>query len=213
MSLITKIKAQKSNPKRANIHLDGSYSFSITLDAIVSNGLKKGQQLCKSEVKTLIIESEKEKVLAKVLNFLSYRPRSQREITNRMKKYTSHLELHKSTIEKEITNYLINHDLINDLSFAKWFITQRMRHRPRSQRRLMSELYAKGISNEIAVQAIQDSAFDELNELQKVLKKKLKNQKLRPANKQKIINYLLRQGFSYHDITQSLQGPSLQTLR
>ena len=53
---ITKITAQKRNPNRVNIFLDGEFAFS--LDRLNAAWLTKGRQLSESEIEQLLTKEE-----------------------------------------------------------------------------------------------------------------------------------------------------------
>lgn len=81
---------------------------------------------------------------ARALRLLSYRPRSIREITQRLTK--TNADTH--TINRVINN-LIGKNLLNDQEFAQWWVDQRVKFRPRGNFALTQELAQKGIDREI----------------------------------------------------------------
>lgn len=199
MPVITKLSAQKKVKSRVNVHLDGKYSFSLSIDTVIEHELKINQEFTESEIITLIEESYFEKVMGKVLNFLSFRPRSEKEIKDRLYQYTKDSLASKELIKRCLI-YCHDRNLINDLDFAKWFISQRQTHRPRSALKLKSELFAKGISNEIIDAALDELSFNEEDSLISELNK-TKNQRL---SQEKLIARLARLGYKYHDIRKAI---------
>lgn len=199
MPIITKVSVQKNNTDRANIFIDGKYKLSLSLDEVLLKGLAKGHELESHELDNLIKQSETEKIYAKVLNFLSYRPRSKKEIELRLYKYF------KSKPDAQVTSYIIDKlvekNLINDLDFANWFIDQRISHRPRSKRALFSELRSKGIDSSTITQAISESTYSESEEITKLVDKYKTRKSL-----QKLKEFLLRKGFRYSDIIKVLEN-------
>ena len=85
-------------------------------------------------------EADPEKQLNKALNVLSYRPRSVAEMRRRGL---------AAVIPK-----LIELDLLDDQKFARWWVDQRLRFRPKGNRALTAELLAKGIDREIISQVL-----------------------------------------------------------
>lgn len=81
---------------------------------------------------------------AKALRLLSYRPRSIREIKQRLTK--TNADTH--TINRVINN-LIDQNLLNDQEFARWWVEQRIKFRPRGNYALTQELAQKGLDREI----------------------------------------------------------------
>lgn len=198
MPIITKISVQQKNKHRANIHVEGKYLFSLNISTVLQNKLKVNNHLSTKDLDNLVIESDGEKILAKIINFLSYRPRSEKEVKDRLRRYSKKFHHTHHTISIYVIDYLTQHKLINDKSFSVWFITQRQSYRPRSRRHLYSELFLKGIKKDTIDTALQETEFDETEELLKLLKKKNLDAT------QHSIEYLLRKGFSYNMIKENL---------
>ena len=111
----------------------------------------------------------------KALRLLSYRPRSIREITQRLTKTNADT----NTINRVINN-LIDQNLLNDQEFAKWWVEQRVKFRPRGNFALTQELAQKGIAREIIESVLLSPAAE------RQLAKKLPKEKR------------LSRGFSYN---------------
>ena len=67
-------------------------------------------------------------------------------------------------------------------------------------KKLKLELQQKGINQFTIDQVVEESNRDDKQELKKIIAKKTK----RYADRQKLISYLLRQGFLYGDILREL---------
>ena len=128
LAVITKLQPQK-NRKRVSLFLDGKFGFGLSLEEVVKNGLKTGKELGEKKVEELFFSSQREKVLGRVLNFLSYRPRSEREVRRYMWKRFKLMEVKeewKEKLKKEILKKLRKQKLLDDASFADWWIEQRI---------------------------------------------------------------------------------------
>lgn len=147
---------------------------------------------------------EEEKLYQKCLHFLSYRPRSEKEIRNFLKKKTSSLIKTKPILVKNLFDSIIfklkNKNLINDRQFVSWWIEQRLTFRPKGKKLLRLELEQKGIDSEIINQAI--SLIDDSQLL--ILAKKLAIKKIKlelgiskQKQKGKLFSYLARRGFNF----------------
>ena len=138
---ITALKAQKRNPNRVNIYLDGLYAFSAS--RIVSAWLEVGQVLDEDKIATLKTQDSTEIALEKALHFISYRSRSEKEV---LQKLTD-----KGFSEKEIDEVverLRTSGLVEDSQFARNWVDNRTAFRPRSRRLMMMELHQKGVADE-----------------------------------------------------------------
>jgi len=198
--IITQIKPQK-NQKRFNIYLDGKFAFALSAEALIKAGLKVNQKISQKKAVRLNEQDNKDKLYEKVLRFLSYRPRSEKEIRDYLKKKNASQKTSKAIIKK-----LKKLELIDDRSFALWWIQQRSSFRPRGRRALWFELKQKGIDQEI----IKDSLFSDKKEL--VLAKKAAQKKAKflknlesLAFRQKMTGFLARRGFDWETIKKVLE--------
>jgi len=140
--------------------------------------------------------SEAGKFYNKALKFLSYRPRSEKEIRDKL--------LGKKASE-EIINKIISrlkkNNFLNDEEFVKWWIEQRTRFKPRSVRLIKIELKQKGIGQELIDETIDHLplTIDDLESAKKLIEKRLPRYKnLSWEEKfQKIARLLSSKGFSY----------------
>lgn len=99
---------------------------------------------------------------------------------------------------QEVISRLEAQNYINDQDFARYFIENRHQNKGISTKRLIQELKIKGIDSDIIEQAMFDQGTgnllrDEEVEIEKMIKKQLR----KTSDRQKIIAYLARQGFSY----------------
>src|SRR5690625_7216351 len=104
------------------------------------------------------------------INYLSYRMRSTQEIRT----YLRQKEVTPSTIA-EIISRLEKEKLINDLSFAKTFVRDRMHRSTKGPRVIMNELREKGVKAEIENDDVKQN--DEESKFAKAHKWAQKNEK------------------------------------
>ncbi len=99
---------------------------------------------------------------------------------------------------QEVVSRLESQNYINDQDFTRYFIENRHQNKGISTKRLIQELKIKGIDSDIIEQVMFDQSTgnflrDEEVEIEKMIKKQLR----KTSDRQKIIAYLARQGFSY----------------
>jgi regulatory protein len=124
---ITALKAQKRNQNRVSVYLDGEFAFGLA--RIVAAWLHVGQTINEQQILKLQSQDTVEVAFQKALRHLSYRPRSEAEV--RQKLDTSGYT--EAVIETVITRLLEN-KLIHDPQFAQMWIENRSTFRPRSRR-------------------------------------------------------------------------------
>jgi len=187
---ITALEFQKKNPERVNVFLDGKFAFG--LPAILAARLKPGQLLADAEIQALQAEGSIETAYDRTLNYLSYRPRSRAEVV----RYLQKRELPEGQIEA-VAERLERAGLLDDEAFARYWVENRERHRPKGLRALRHELREKGIGNatidRVLVSVdVSDSAYRSAAR---------KARQLAHLDEQsftrKIVEYLARRGFDY----------------
>ncbi len=147
------------------------------------------------------------------LILLSFRPRSIKEISDKLKRYSSKKKISEETID-QVINYLKDQNFLNDEEFVQWWFTQRKSFRPKGFQLIKLELLRKGIDKELIERFFADSknkGEDEFFSAMRVIEKKinlLKNLQ-KEEKKAKIIRLLATRGFSweviYHVIDEVLE--------
>ena len=190
---ITDLKQGVKNPNRVNVFVDGKFSFSLDLSQIVDFHLKIGKTLTPTELVELKRASAYGKLYGRTLEWVLTRPRSIKETRDhlRLKRFQNHLDYTDDDIEQIITK-LTAKNYLDDRQFAEWFIENRFVKKGVSRRRLEQELVAKGIDRSLITESLADSSRDEATEIKKVITKKSSR-----YDADKLLAYLVRQGFSY----------------
>lgn len=202
MPVITRLVAGQKNQRRVNLYLDGQFAFALSLDEIVKRGLKKGLELAEDTIDGLKARDADDYLYAKLLNFLSYRPRSTKELRDRLYRY----EVKDPAKQDSFIARLTTQGYLDDLAFARWFIASRNTHRPRSVRQLTAELQKKGVSREIIAAASGDFAKEE-STLRSLLGKKLGRPRvLTLRERQQIYIYLARRGFAWDKLREVVKN-------
>jgi len=192
-SLITALKSAK-NPRiqRSSVYLDDRFSFSLDNEVIAKEKLKVGMQLSSEEIQKLVSADKSQHCLNSAYKFLSYRPRSEAEIRERLKR--------KSYNSQEIENTVVQlrrMQLLNDTSFAEFWKENRNSFKPRSQRMVGLELRQKGVESEIIKQVVGD--IDDAENAYRTAVIRARNMAVSDFQvfRQKLGSYLQRRGFSY----------------
>jgi regulatory protein len=147
MRKITAIEAQKKDPNRVNIHLDGEFAFGLA--RITAAWLKLGQELSDERIAQLQSEDARERAYQQAMLYLSYRARSESEIKQNLRKHEFPETVIEQTLEK-----LRRDGLANDNQFASAWVENRNTFRPRSRRALAMELRQKGLDDETVTSAL-----------------------------------------------------------
>ena len=151
-------------------------------------------------------EFEKGKQIA--YRFLSYRPRSKKEVERKLKEKKISGENIVSIISLlEKNNYL------NDREFTLNWVKYRMENRPSGRRSLEYELREKGIDSEIikdSLDEVYSGEFDEYDVAVRLAEKKIASlRKVKTEDnivKRRLFSYLHRKGFSYDTIERVIEN-------
>jgi regulatory protein len=189
---ITAVKAQKRNPQRVSIYLDGKFAFGLS--RFVAAWLEPGRKLSEEEIAKLLDEDTYEVAFQKALQFIQHRPRSVEETRRRLAEKGFGEDVVKATIEK-----LLDKGYLDDFDFARQWIENRNTFRPRSERLLAYELRLKGVADDKIGQALEKFGGDEYElAYQAGIKKAKKCQdETRFDFLKKVGGFLGRRGFHY----------------
>ena len=191
---ITALKAQKKNPNRINIYLDGEYAFGLS--RIVAAWLNVGQELDEEHITTLQRQDAGEVALDKAVKYISYRSRTESEIRRKLsEKGFSDLDIEKA-LER-----LRSNGLVADERFAHSWVESRSASHPRSRRLMAMELRQKGVSNSDIEKALEETEDDDELAYQAATQYAHRLTKFEwDKFRERLSGYLLRRGFTYGTI-------------
>lgn len=200
MPKITKIEVQKKNKRRYSIYLDDVFAFGVHEDVLIEYNLVKGMILDKEFIENVLKFEELKKASNYALKYISYRPRSEKEVIDKMT---------QNGYENELIEYAINEmkrfGYLDDKQFALMFTRDKINIKQFGKQRLIAELYKKGINRNIIDEVI-DKLIEPDEEFERALafaKKKLRMYRNDEyiAKKRKLSNTLAGRGFNYDIIS------------
>lgn len=142
-----------------------------------------------------------EKFYKAAIRFLSFRPRSEKELGDYLKKKKC-----DDLIAKRIIESLKRDKFLNDEEFVRWWVEQRTILKPKAWRVIKYELKQKGITDEIIDSAISNDQLPMTNDKEAAMKlaEKKMPRYLRIEDKRKVYEKLSRflasKGFDYDTI-------------
>lgn len=188
---ISSIKQQIKNNSRYSIFVDGKYEFSLTENQLLESDLKNGLEISAQDLKSFKELSDFGKIYERVLNLLSFRPRSRWEIEQYLKR-----KKQNPVTSQKIIDSLSEKGYIDDKQFAQRWLENRRLLKVVSKRKLRQELLQKRIESKIIDGVLASDETDELETLRTLVKRK----KARYPDRLKFMQYLARQGYNYDDI-------------
>jgi regulatory protein len=198
---ITALVAQKKNPDRVNVYLDGKYAFGLA--AIEAVRLKRGQTLTEADIERLQAADDVEQAREKALRFLSNRPRSEWEVRQNLLKAGYGDETIDRVLER-----LRDVALVDDAAFVRYWLDNRAQFRPKGEVALRQELRRKGVEREVIDAVLEESEHaEDRAALQAALAKAARYRQLsQPEFAQKLGAYLARRGFDYETVREAVQA-------
>ncbi len=216
---VTDIKPAVRDQNRVNIYLDDKFFCSLDISQVVDLKLKIGKELTVDERTELKRASEFGKFYQRALEYALMRPRSQKEIRDYLNRKTLSRKVciknrktgeyqtrEKQGYDKSLVPLVLarldERGYINDRHFAELWVENRNVSKGTSTKKLRNELMQKGISAQIIDEVLEQGTRSDADELCKIIARKAN----RYPDQQKLIQYLVRQGFNYSDVIDALSS-------
>lgn len=194
---VTAITNQVKSQGRYSIFIDGEYGFSLSEGALLESHIVKGMELTSEQLEEFKSLSADDKLYLRTLRLVSMRAKTRGEVE---------LYLHSKgaspSLTETILNKLSNIGLIDDKKYARDYIRNRANLRPTSRLKVRSDLLKRRISEKVIAEALEEEESGDTQALVEIIRKKRMQSKYK--DKLKLMQYLARQGFNYHDIKQAL---------
>lgn len=194
---ITDIVPQRNDPERVSISIDGAFAFGLPAIAAAEERLRVGDEIDAERAAALLAIDERARAVSAALAFLAYRPRSEREVRDRLRQKGCPPATIDYVIEK-----LAGWRYLDDADFAKLWVDNRIANQPRGRRALEQELRRKGIAAETARDTLDAVDLDERAAARETARKRLRQiGRADPtATRRRLADYLARRGFGYDTV-------------
>lgn len=188
--IVTEIRAQKRRKNRYNIYDEDGFFMSLADETIVRYGIKPGVEIDADLLEELRAEDTYKYANELAAQYLSYAPRSKKQLKDHLAKKG----IDEHSIERT-AELMESYGYINDEAYAKEYAAAY--EQKLSPVAISYKLRSKGISKEtaeaIAAETDSDAAA---RAVMKKLSRKFKNDEKR---KERLMQALMRRGFSYGD--------------
>ncbi len=198
---ITKIERQINNQKRYSVFIDDKFAFGLSDVDVLYYKLQEFDEITIEKYNKILEDVIFVKAKEKSFSYLSYKPRTYKEVTSKLK-----IEQFSEEVIDSIMKFLQKYDYVNDEKYAEEFVRSRVSSKGLGRHRLESELKQKGIDSNIINKIFSEYEFDELEMvIQHIYKKTNGNKRIETKEKNRCFNYLLRKGFSYELINKGFK--------
>ncbi|KEO84205.1 regulatory protein RecX [Tumebacillus flagellatus] len=192
---ITSLSTQVGNPDRVSLFLDDDFLMGIRREVAYRHGLKKGLDVTADFLQEVWRDEEGFRARDLAAKYLGIKPRTRKQLRD----YLLGKEFDEAVAERTI-EWLAGYGYLDDGEFARQWVENRTRFRPRGKAMLRWELQQKGVARDDIEEAIS-TEFEgdvEIEAAVQLLQKKVGRKPLDFSyeEKQKLAQYLARRGFS-----------------
>ena len=198
--VISAIERQKRRPERVNIFIDGVFALGIHESVLLKSGYRKGDVVDEQALRVLEATEEYNAAKEKALRLISYRMRSEKELTKRL--------TDKGFLPEVIGNVLTNlreNNLLDDRKFAFAFVHDTILRKKAGRTLLQRELRLKGVAPEI-IESVLAESIDTAEEeeravaaaktvLQRYVSSRKQSDQLK--QRQRLTSFLARRGYDF----------------
>ena len=194
---------QTISKSKYRIFLDDEFAFVLYKGDLSHYKLKTGIEITENQYLEILEQVVLKRAKLRALHLLTDMGRSEKQLRQKLQQ----TEYPEKVIEAAIS-YVKSFGYLNDRQYAESFIIS---HKDKySKRELSLKLREKGIQSQDIDLALEeaygDSASEEENTIRQILEKKHWMERLQdPKEKQKVVAYFVRKGFSYTSICNVLQ--------
>ena len=200
MKKITALRVGRGRRKRVNVFLDGKFAFSLEAEVAVKEGLQVGQELSANQIEALARSDHFHRCLNAAAHYLSYRPRSEFELRERL-----HQRGFEGDSVEAVLAKLKEQGLVDDTAFAQFWKDNRESFSPRSQWLTKLELRQKGVASDIIDRVVDDIDNDDSAYRAAVSKAHSLSLPDYQDFRRRLGGYLKRRGFGYGVINHALE--------
>lgn len=197
---ITKLTAQKNNPDRVSVFIDGEFAFGVHQDLVLEYRLRAGRELTADEQQALIRDDRVAKAKARAFDYLAHKPRTETEVRRKLRQNEYSEPVIASVIER-----LQELSYLDDTQYAEQYVERRFASKGYGPVRIRQELRKRGIDRHLAETAVADF-FEGENPLAAAREKaqkrwpRIAREDDPRKRRDKLYRYLKRRGYTYDTI-------------
>jgi regulatory protein len=197
--LITKILKSRRERNKYEVFIDDKPVLRVSESTLAKSGLYTGKDLDERAIERIVEADSRERAHQVAVNFISYRPRSSKEIVDKLARKGFSRDLALVVVDR-----LTELNLLNDLQFARMFVRDKLLGKPMGKAMLRRKLLEKGIAFQLSERVLKEYVTEasEQEAAKTLAARKMRMSRSRfstldPLTRQKrLIDYLLSRGFS-----------------
>ena len=191
--------------KRCKIFIDGEFAFVLYKGELREYDIKSGNEISESVYESINSEVLSKRAKLRAMNLLQKKDYTEKQLRDKLQE-----GLYSQELIDEAIDYVKSYRYLDDERFARDYITYHMEMRSRN--RILQDLTGKGIRKDVII-SIMDELYSESEEISgdieteqinKLLIKKHFDKDMDYKDKQKIMAFLLRRGYTMDSIRRAM---------
>ena len=194
---------EETDKRKAIVYMDDGESFPLYKGEIKRYGIIEQTELSDEEythiVKDILIKRAKERAM----HILQGADRTERQIREKLEKGR-----YPSFVIDEVIKFLLKYEYINDYDYSVSYI--KTYGKSQSERLMREKLRYRGVDSDVIAAAMEETMKEADYDCHSIIidilrKKKYNNDTADKKEKHRVISHLLRKGFNYDDILDSIR--------
>ena len=194
-----KLTLKEGKANKIHLLLDGEYRMTVDRDFIAMSGITNHMELDDAALEDLSGAISARRAFNKATDLLSRRDHSTAELLQKLRQKGFDAEAAQSAVEK-----LRDFGYLDDRRFAEAYAAELVRSKGFGKRRIVTELFRKGIDREI-ISDVTDALEPSEDTLLSLIERKFSRNLTTEKGVQRTFGALLRMGYAPGEIKQALQ--------
>lgn len=190
---------KKGKGDKIHIYIDGEYKLTVDEMYFSSLYFTDGQEISEEEYTELEETVNIRRAYNCAVSLLSRRDHSKKELLRKLRDKGCTVGA-EAAVEK-----LCNSGYVDDERFCRMYASELVRLKGYGKKRVEQELYRKGIGRDVIYSVLEEISFDS-ETLCDIIKRKYLNKITDEKGRQRMLNALLRLGYSYGEIRDALKN-------
>ena len=194
-----KLSVKQGNANKIHIYVDDEYRATVDSDYWYSEKYRNYKEINEEELTELLDSVSFRRAYNKGLDFLSRRPFGTKELIKKLCE-----KGHDKQAAQKACERLVELGLLNDEEYARILANDLLERKKYAIKRVKQELIFRGIDREIVENTIDSIDNDPQKSIIILIKKKYINKLGDEKGKKRVVDALMRLGYSYSDIKTAL---------
>lgn len=215
-AVVTQLTSGVRDKNRVNVFINNKFALSLDVNQVVDLQIKVGRRLSEKDLQELHQASEFGKLYQRALEWALTRPHSVWETREYLKRrQLKRTQLNRKRVKDElkplpeiqssvmelVLERLTSRGYVDDYKFTEHYVENRFVKKGISQKRLKMELHKKGVADSVVEEVMSSITRSEEDELAKMIAKKRDR-----YDHDKLVRYLVQQGFNYQLVREAVDG-------